>query len=597
MKNMRPIIPLTLYSCFKNISLKWKILFTVLINVMILLLFSLLGFGILSDTYNELLYRSIAGSLGYSANTLSTNLKDVERLSSILLSTPDIQNSLTDIHESDDAVIKSNANRMINTSLSSYYETFKQNGISYIILFNDSFSNATNWSAYRKTNPDFIAAALDHAEHADGGVSWTLGVRDHPGIILGRNIRKIEGMDFSTIGRLLIYIDIDRLVTTINRSFQTFETNYYVLSDGTDPIYASTKLSPSLIQQTLTLPADSYQTLRVDDHTYFAVSSRIPHYEWNYISLIPFDSITSSIRNSAKIILGITAIGILAALLLTQWLIHSIIRHFNALIAKMDTFSKNELTIEPSSYDYSTRNDEIGHLHQRFDRMARRIRTLVDTNYRNELLRKEAQIKALESQINPHFLYNTLESINWRAKASKNAEISQMAESLGTMLRSTLSNKESLVTLDYELELVRAYITIQKIRFEDRLDFFADVDDGLENILIPPLSIQPLIENAIRYGMEEMTETCHTELSIRHIEGRVVIRVKNDGSAFEDNLLEKLKTRKKEPNGFGIGLLNIDQRIQLLFGTSCGLTLYNEDDCATAEINIPYQKKEVPTLC
>lgn len=579
----------------KNISLKWKIFFIVLVNVIALLLFSLLGFGILTSTYNQLLYRSIAGNLSFSAHTLSTNLKDVERLSSILLSTPDVQNSLTSIHETDDAVVWSNANRNINISLSSYYETFKQNGVSYMILFNDGFSNATNWSAYRKTNPALVEQALAAAEAADGGISWTLGGHDESGIILGRNIRKIEGMDFSTIGRLLIYVDIDRLITTINHSFQTFETTYYVLSDGANPIYASGKLPQALVGQTLSLPADSYQTLTMDDHTYFAVSSRIPYYDWNYISLIPFDAITRSIHNSVKVILGIMMVGVLIALLLTQWLIYSIIRHFNALIGKMDTFSKDELALAPSVYDYSSRNDEIGHLHQRFDRMATRIRTLVDTNYRNELLRKEAQIKALESQINPHFLYNTLESINWRAKAAKNTEISMMAESLGTLLRSTLSNKESLVTLNFELDLVHAYITIQKIRFEDRLDFTAEVDAGLDDILLPPLSIQPLIENAIRYGMEEMTETCHVELRIRHVDGQVLIRVKNNGSSFEDDLLEKLKNHVKKPGGFGIGLINIDQRIRLLFGNACGLVLKNEDDCATAEIYIPYQTKEAPS--
>lgn len=576
----------------KNISLKWKIFFIVLVNVIALLSFSLLGFGILSGTYNELLYRSIGGNLSFSANTLSTNLKDVERLSSIILSAPDIQTPLSAIHGTSDAVVWSNANRSINNSLSSYYETFRQNGVSNIVLFNDGFSNATNWPAYRRTDPQFIEAARKNAEAADGGISWTLGSYDDSGIILGRNIRKIEGMDFSTIGTLLVYVDIDRLITTINHSFQTFETSYYVLSDGAEPIYTSSQIPSSLSSQAIALPADTYQTLKMDGHTYFAVSSRIPYYDWNYISLIPFDSITRSIQNSLKVILGIMVIGILIALLLTQWLIYSIIRHFNALIHKMDTFSKNELALVPSSYDYSTRNDEIGHLHQRFDRMATRIRTLVDTNYRNELLRKEAQIKALESQINPHFLYNTLESINWRAKASKNTEISMMAESLGTLLRSTLSNKESLVTLKYELELVHAYITIQKIRFEDRLDFSANVDGGLEEILIPPLSIQPLIENAIRYGVEEMTETCHVQLQIRRTEGQILIRVKNDGSVFEDDLLEKLAKKTKEPNGFGIGLLNIDQRIRLLFGSACGLILRNEDDCAVAEIYIPYQTKE-----
>lgn len=592
MKNRAETLKIRLLALFKNLSLRWKIFFIVLLNVVSILLFSLLGFSILSKTYNELLYRSIAGNLSFSANTISTNLKDVERLSSIILSAPTIQNSLSAIHESDDAVVRSNANRSINIALTSYYETFRQNGVSYLVLYNDDFSNVTNWAAYGKADSIFIEKALEHAEAGDGAVTWTTGGGSTPGLFLGRNIRKIEELDFSTIGRLLIYVDTDRLINTINRSFQTFDTGYYILADGPDTIYSSAGLSNDIISQTLLLEDDTYQTLRVDGHTYFAVSSTIPYYDWRYISLIPFDSIIHSVERSAKIILGIMALGILIALLLTQWLILSILRHFNALIVKMDVFSKNELTLPQSAYDYSARNDEIGRLHQRFDRMATRIRSLVDTNYKNELLRKEAQIKALESQINPHFLYNTLESINWRAKASKNAEISMMAESLGTLLRSTLSNHESLVELDYELELVRAYITIQEIRFEDRLDFHSMVDDDLHHILMPPLTIQPLIENAIRYGMEEMTETCHIELLVRHEGEQILIRVKNNGSVFEDGLLEKLKNHEKKPGGFGIGLMNIDQRIRLLFGDAYGLQLKNEDDCATADIHIPYQLKE-----
>ena len=105
-------------------------------------------------------------------------------------------------------------------------------------------------------------------------------------------------------------MDTDRLINTINRSFQTFDTGYYILADGPDTIYSSAGLSKDLVTQTLQLEDDTYQTLRVDNHTYFAVSSKIPYYDWRYISLIPFDSIIHSIGRSAKIILGIMVLGI-----------------------------------------------------------------------------------------------------------------------------------------------------------------------------------------------------------------------------------------------------------------------------------------------
>ena len=138
--------------------------------------------------------------------------------------------------------------------------------------------------------------------------------------------------------------------------------------------------------------------------------------------------------------------------------------------------------------------------------MAERIQHLVNTNYRYQILNRDARLKALESQINPHFLYNTLETVNWRAKALKDDTISNIVQSLAALLRATLSNEKSLVPLNYELNLVNNYITIQKIRFEERLLFrFYDSEctENLKNALVLPLTIQPLLENAIRYGMED----------------------------------------------------------------------------------------------
>ena len=224
--------------------------------------------------------------------------------------------------------------------------------------------------------------------------------------------------------------------------------------------------------------------------------------------------------------------------------------------------------------------------------MAGRIQYLVRNNYVNQILSRDAKLKALESQINPHFLYNTLETINWRAKALKDQQISSMVESLGTLLRATLSSKKPLVTLDYEIGLAGSYMTIQKIRFEDRLLFHVECPEELGKALILPLTIQPLLENAIRYGMEEMMDTC--EISIRTMKegGLLIVEVSNEGSVFEDGLLEKLQDGTKNAHGFGIGLVNIHQRIQMLFGEAYGLSFKNENEKAIAIITIPYKTEE-----
>ena len=162
-----------------------------------------------------------------------------------------------------------------------------------------------------------------------------------------------------------------------------------------------------------------------------------------------------------------------------------------------------------------------------------------------------------------------------------------MVEALGALLRVTLNKKESIFTLKQELELVQSYMTIQKIRFEERLEFSVHVPEELLTATIPKLTIQPLVENAIHYGLEEMTEECTICVAADCADNRLRIYVTNSGSLFEENLLEKLQTNEITPHGFGIGLLNIDKRLKLTFGDGYGLTLYNQDDLAVAMVTIP----------
>ena len=161
-------------------------------------------------------------------------------------------------------------------------------------------------------------------------------------------------------------------------------------------------------------------------------------------------------------------IAIAAGVTLTIFLIHLSIRrithHISILCQKMVSFHGDSSQIIQTPYAYSKRTDEIGQLNHYFDSMACEIESLINNDYKLKPDLKNMQLKALESQINPHFLYNTLDSIHWRAMAGGNEEISIRVESLGTLLRASLSQKHSLVPLKEELELVHRYLLIQKIR-------------------------------------------------------------------------------------------------------------------------------------
>ena len=573
-----------------NLPLKQKLSCIILSVLTLILLFFLLALQISKYSYNEQLYRAIAGNLSFSASTISKHLKNIESFSSVVIAQKEVQESLDAVNSNDDVLTLSKNYSLLNEVVSTYQQTYKQNNLSCIALVNPRFTNCSNFPVMSRIPPEFLREILQKAAQASGSAVWISDSSNHY-LILSRQIRKTENLSLKPLGYLLLFINLDDLVGDANQAVNTYESGHYLIYDNEKLIYHSEGISQDwalLLYEKLQRP---YDIIKQNRHKYFAVRSRIPSYEWNYINLIPYDDINRSIVAVFQLILVILLAGLLLSLFVAHIMMRYVVRDFELLLHKMEIFSQTELQLPESRIDYSQRSDEIGKLHQSFDAMAERIQHLVNTNYRYQILNRDARLKALESQINPHFLYNTLETVNWRAKALKDDTISNIVQSLAALLRATLSNEKSLVPLNYELNLVNNYITIQKIRFEERLLFrFYDSEctENLKNALVLPLTIQPLLENAIRYGMEEMTETCEISVYPYQRGDFLIIEVANQGSSFEENLLENLQNGSKSSPGFGIGLLNINQRIQMLFGDAYGLSFLNEEDKAIAIITLPF---------
>lgn len=573
-----------------NLPLKQKLSCIILSVLTLILLFFLLALQISKYSYNEQLYRAIAGNLSFSASTISKHLKNIESFSSVVIAQKEVQESLDAVNSNDDVLTLSKNYSLLNEVVSTYQQTYKQNNLSCIALVNPRFTNCSNFQVMSRIPPEFLREILQKAAQASGSAVWISDSSNHY-LILSRQIRKTENLSLKPLGYLLLFINLDDLVGDANQAVNTYESGHYLIYDNEKLIYHSEGISQDwalLLYEKLQRP---YDIIKQNRHKYFAVRSRIPSYEWNYINLIPYDDINRSIVAVFQLILVILLAGLLLSLFVAHIMMRYVVRDFELLLHKMEIFSQTELQLPESRIDYSQRSDEIGKLHQSFDAMAERIQHLVNTNYRYQILNRDARLKALESQINPHFLYNTLETVNWRAKALKDDTISNIVQSLAALLRATLSNEKSLVPLNYELNLVNNYITIQKIRFEERLLFrFYDSEctENLKNALVLPLTIQPLLENAIRYGMEEMTETCEISVYPYQRGDFLIIEVANQGSSFEENLLENLQNGSKSSHGFGIGLLNINQRIQMLFGDAYGLSFRNEEDKAIAIITLPF---------
>ncbi len=575
----------------KNMTLENKLLSIIFANILGILLIAFMGFSIISNAYNRQLYKAVSGNLTISAYSIANHLKNIETMSSVIISSDIIQNSLSEINSTNDAIIRSKNNRQINQSLSNYYQSYRSDGAVGIALYNHHFVNWTNSVILNKTDTDFLDHILEETHLKEGAIVWTMDESRNMAI-LSRHVRKIDNLSLDSLGDLLIFVDLDPIVRKANAAVTTYGDSHYLIYNHDRPVYTTKAIDQDAADYFFIHVPEPYGVVSYNGSGYFAVKNEIPYYQWTYINLIPFDRITHSITVVCWLITTILLTGVTLTIFLSRWIMRHILRDFNLLSKKMEIFSSTELNLPPVETDYSQRKDEISQLHQHFDTMAKEIQNLVKTNYVNQILNRDAQLKALKAQINPHFLYNTLASVSWRAKALKDEQISAMVESLSTLLRATLNNNQSLVTLSQELMLANCYMTIQKIRFEERLNFCIQYDESLDQAFVPALTIQPLLENAVHYGMEEIAETCEIRVTVYTDSNSLIIRVSNEGSFFEEHLLEKLQDGSRQARGLGIGLLNINQRIQLLFGESFGLSFENTETTAVAIVTIPLKTGE-----
>ena len=207
-----------------------------------------------------------------------------------------------------------------------------------------------------------------------------------------------------------------------------------------------------------------------------------------------------------------------------------------------------------------------------------------DTHYSSDLLRTQAQINALYNQINPHFLYNTLEMIRGQALIRDAEEIADMAETLSVMFRYNISNPEELATLEQEIGNVRNYFKIQQYRFGSRFRLAEDFDHNdpeLMNCRIPRLSLQPLVENAISHGLEPKLGGGTVRITAFLTDSRVVVRVADDGIGMSVEQADKIREALRQGTRYqmdpgarhGIAIVNINKRLKLYYGEEYGLSL------------------------
>ena len=235
------------------------------------------------------------------------------------------------------------------------------------------------------------------------------------------------------------------------------------------------------------------------------------------------------------------------------------------------------------------REDELGYLSKCFNKMSCEIDNLLNRVYKEQLTRKESELKALQAQINPHFLFNTLESINWMAQLNNVPEIRDMVTSLSALMEASIGKGSPMVPLSKELKYIDSYLLIMKNRYGDRLTYESYVDKSLLRNEVPKLILQPLVENAIYHGIDRMRKKGIITLTIEQREDKIYIEIKDNGKGMTSEEVEGMNRLFQEDNHDyllgtnrkSIGLVNVNGRLKLFFGQEYGLEVESEYESYT----------------
>ncbi|MDR1532819.1 MAG: sensor histidine kinase [Clostridiales bacterium] len=338
------------------------------------------------------------------------------------------------------------------------------------------------------------------------------------------------------------------------------------------------------------------------DRDIYSITKLIESYMHNYLYDEVKELARLQVRIKAKVLTTIAVTVILSALLVVSILVYSlrftrrITQPISELSRKVEKLAGSS---DPSGGDFSvepieTRSEEIKTLDDGFNDMVRHINGLLEEVREHQTSLRRAELELLQAQINPHFLYNTLDSIIWLAEAHRNSEVTKMVSSLSVFFRNSLSSGHDVVTLEAERNHVKSYLEIQNIRYSDILEYSIDIPDTLLRYTIPKLTLQPLVENAIYHGTKNKRAMGRIVIQGYEETDAIALTVRDNGIGMSEEQLETLraglyKGRRAGGRGFrGLGLINVHKRIKLYCGESYGLSFESvPGEGTTVTVRIP----------
>ena len=383
---------------------------------------------------------------------------------------------------------------------------------------------------------------------------------DYPYLLCGREILQSKNVSLAPLGTVVAALDVGELLDGQIGSLSSQPSQLYLYSSG-QLVYSSGGEDAAF-----TLPASrqGYQISSLGGKKYFVCWMTSPLTGMRLCSVYDYNEIygqTSMARNA--LIAGECGILLLFALVLLR-MARFVTKPIHTLSEAVQVVEGGDFAAARALLPADPAGDEVGALTREFDAMLEQIDTLIHENYEKQLMLQETRYKMLQAQINPHFLYNTLSTLNWLVRAGNKEDAGKMIVSLGDILRAALSPRDNS-TAAADVQLARSYIDIQQLRYKNRAVFTLTAEGELDRWYLPHFPRPPLVENANHYGVESSADVCRVDVTVRAAAGTLTLTVHNTGAPVEPARLAAIRTFTVKPQGHGIGLKNIYERLAMLY--------------------------------
>lgn len=411
---------------------------------------------------------------------------------------------------------------------------------------------------------------------------------NYPKIAMARLL--LDYNTYEPAGLLIICINIPTIEKIYLEDLKEKEACFFIVDsnnriislESTTPQFTATFAQKLLNENIL---SRENEIITANSSKLLITSSYISTSNWRFVSIVSLENAINSIRNSFVLLyIRVLIMCLIFAFVISMYFSSMLTAPLQKLVNSMKKVRQGNLREQVKIDQYAS--DEIAIVVSEYNNMVEKINELINKVLKLEIHKKEAELKALEAQINPHFLYNTLDTIFWKAEKSHDSEISEMIYSLSRLFRLTLNRGSEFIQVKGEKELIEHYLFLQSKRYKNRLKYSVEIDVEIEDYYIPKLILQPFVENAIVHGMENSTSQTYIEITGKKDKDKLCFSIKDNGTGMSKEQLDKVKEllESGKENNFGYAIKNVNERLKLYYENRYNLSIQSQSGQGTEVI-------------